>query len=150
MGLERILCFERLLFPEHPLLDPEFWRQDSIHVHAIEANGTMVGYLAVELDAEPGDTEDSDSVHAEGSIYVITIGIVPEMRRKGIGYAARLWMGHRAPFLQDGKRIISTVRTSNLAAQRMNQKVGSTLLGPSPTFYADGEDALVYEFVIPH
>ena len=149
LGLETILSFEQLLFPEHPLLDPEFWRQDSIEAHAINIDGVAVGYLAAEVDAEPGQSEDSDSVHVEGSIFSIAVGILPEMRGKGIGYAARLWMVRQAPFLQGRQRIISTVRTKNLVAQNLNKKVGFTILGLSPKFYADGEDAIVYEFTIP-
>jgi ribosomal-protein-alanine N-acetyltransferase len=79
---------------------------------------------------------------AADEVEVLTVAVVPEARRQGIG--ARLLdavmtvavaRGARAAFLE--------VSVGNTAARALYEQAGFTPVGRRPRYYADGTDALV-------
>lgn len=92
-------------------------------------NQVMVGFVA-------GDIKRS-----EGAVWIATIGVLPEYRRRGTGAALlqSVEAGTNLP------RIKLNVRTSNLPAIRLYEELGYRHSNTWYSYYQDGEDALIYE-----
>lgn len=91
--------------------------------------GRMIGFIA-------GDRRDS-----QGIAWIITVGVLPNFRRKGIGealiYACEAQLGNVPVRL--------SVRASNENAIRLYRKLGYRWFGTWSRYYVDGEDAVVME-----
>jgi ribosomal protein S18 acetylase RimI-like enzyme len=91
--------------------------------------GRMVGFIA-------GDRRD-----AQGIAWIVTVGVLPDYRHKGIGEALI-----RACEERLGKVIIRlSVRASNEEAVRLYRRLGYRWFGTWTRYYSDGEDAVVME-----
>lgn len=99
-----------------------------VRLKAIQ-DGTMVGFIA-------GDVRPSQNL-----AWIATIGVLPEHRGKGIGSALLQTCEKNLEVAQ----VRLNVRASNLAAIRLYQQNGYQRAGTWPTYYQDGEDALVME-----
>ena len=92
-------------------------------------DGHMVGFVAVDIR------------RSEDLAWVATIGVLPEFRRQGIGSALLVAVEERVGVTS----IRLSVRTSNLPALTVYNRLGYHRYGTWPHYYADGEDALVLE-----
>lgn len=103
-------------------------------------DGVAVGYTLVQ--AVPGQTGD-----------ILTIGVVPEMRQKGVASQLLNFIFERAA-AQRVAEIYLEVRQSNVAAHKFYEKHGARMVGKRPDYYKateniPKEDALVFVFDIP-
>ncbi len=77
-----------------------------------------------------------------GEAEVLTLAVVPEARRQGIGTALL-----RAAAAEAGARGASSlfleVATTNAAARALYQSLGFAEVGRRPRYYADSSDALI-------
>lgn len=89
----------------------------------------MVGFIA------------SDQHNEDRVAWIVTIGVLPEFRRRGIGLA--LLQACEAQIRQPRVRL--NVRQNNMDAIRLYQQHGYYKVGTWPGYYQDGEDALVME-----
>jgi ribosomal protein S18 acetylase RimI-like enzyme len=89
----------------------------------------MAGFIA-------GDIRTSEKL-----AWIATVGVLPEFRRQGIGAALMRACEERLPV----PNVRLNVRTSNQAAIQLYQGMGYERAGLWPTYYQDGEDALVME-----
>lgn len=89
----------------------------------------MVGFIA-------GDHHD-----AQGIGWIITVGVMPDFRRHGIGATLIQACEERL----STKNIRLSVRASNEEAIRLYQKLGYRWFGTWSRYYSDGEDAVVME-----
>jgi ribosomal-protein-alanine N-acetyltransferase len=89
----------------------------------------MIGFIA-------GDVRPSERL-----AWIATIGILPEYRGRGIGRALLQACEQRI----DLPRVRLNVRISNQAAIQLYQTSGYQRSGIWPTYYQDGEDALIME-----
>jgi len=92
-------------------------------------DGQTVGFIAGDLRP------------AERLVWIATIGVLPEYRRRGIG-AALLQACEANAHLP---RVRLNVRTSNDTAIRLYKQMGYVQVGLWPRYYQDGEDALIFE-----
>jgi ribosomal-protein-alanine N-acetyltransferase len=87
-----------------------------------------VGYLGVAILVDAG--------------HVMTVGVLPERRRRGIATAllaeASLWLSTRQI-----DALTLEVRASNTPAQAFYARHSFAVDGVRPGYYADGEDALI-------
>lgn len=97
------------------------------------ANGHMIGFAAGELR------------RGDGAGWVVTLGVLPEYRRKGIGHALLRECERRL----NSKRIRLCVRKSNLPALQLYQQEGYVVYTTWANYYHGGEDALVLEKILP-
>jgi ribosomal-protein-alanine N-acetyltransferase len=123
---------EQVCFPKDswPLLDligvltlPNVMRFKAV------CNQVMVGFIA-------GDIKRS-----ERAVWIATIGVLPEYRRRGTGAALlRAIEGST-----DLACVKLNVRISNLPAIRLYEELGYERSNTWYSYYQDGEDALIYE-----
>jgi ribosomal protein S18 acetylase RimI-like enzyme len=89
----------------------------------------MVGFIA-------GDVRPSQHM-----AWIATVGVLPEYRGRGIGKALMKACEERLAI----PTIRLSVRVSNQAAVQLYQHLGYHRVGIWPTYYQDGEDAVVME-----
>ncbi|RUM33790.1 MAG: ribosomal-protein-alanine N-acetyltransferase [Archaeoglobus sp.] len=98
-------------------------------IFVAEINRKVVGYVTV-METE------------EGNAKIMSIAVKKEYRGLGIGSKlldeAIRWCKTR------GKRkVLLEVRTSNFVAQELYKKKGFKIIGVTPNYYSDGEDAYI-------
>lgn len=95
----------------------------------VAENGQVTGFIFV-------------MIKPDGTGHITTIGVAPEHRRRGL--ANRL-LAHAEKALK--KREVSTmmleVRVSNIAAQKLYQRSGYTIVQRLVKYYNNGEDAFL-------
>ncbi len=74
--------------------------------------------------------------------HLISIAILPEHRRKGLGETLLLELEKRHA---SDRSLQLEVRQSNYAAIRLYSKMGYKRSGTSEGYYTDGEDAIIME-----
>ena len=92
-------------------------------------DGKMVGFVA------------SDLRRGQDLAWIVTIGVLPAFRRRGI--ARELMYACEARLT--AKRIRLSVRRNNLPAIELYQTEGYAQVDIWGNYYADGEDALILE-----
>lgn len=132
--LNQVKVLEKVCFPVDawPLLDligvlslPNIVRLKAV------CGDMLVGFIAADIR------------RGEKMSWIATIGVLPEFRRRGIGLE----------LLEACEAIIPTasirlcVRMNNMAAIEMYKIAGYTYISNWPSYYQDGEDALVMEKV---
>jgi ribosomal-protein-alanine N-acetyltransferase len=93
------------------------------------ADDQMIGFIASELRP------------AERLAWIATIGVLPEYRGRGIGRALLQACEERLVV----PRVRLNVRLSNRVAIQLYETSGYQRAGLWPTYYQDGEDALIME-----
>ncbi len=99
------------------------------HILVAELNKKVVGYVTV-MELEGGDAK------------IMSIAVKKEFRRMGIGSKlldeAIKWCRARGK-----RRLLLEVRVSNIPAQNLYKKKGFSVIGVTPNYYSDGEDAYI-------
>jgi len=96
------------------------------------ASGSMVGFIA------------GDANRGENTGWILTLGVQPEMRRRGIAGA----LLKECERLMDMATVKLTVRRGNLAAIGLYEKLGYRKVDVWPRYYRNGEDGLVFEKIL--
>jgi len=130
--LNQLRNIEKICFPQDawPLWDliGVLTLPNVVRLKAVTGD-RMVGFIA-------GDLRPSEQM-----AWIATVGVLPEYRGRGIGEALI-----RACEEQLGIPTIRlSVRLSNEGAVRLYQRLGYQRVGIWPTYYLDGEDAVVME-----
>jgi GNAT superfamily N-acetyltransferase len=135
-----LLCeLDRKIFHAHPadLFAPEDWAQFESYWMIVD--GQIVGCSAFVRDT------DYDDNPRPGCLHIMTTGILPELRRTGLGLKQKQWQIEFAK--QQGFRtIVTNTRESNLPMLKLNLKLGFTIRETAPHFYFEpDEPAIVME-----
>lgn len=125
------ICFENDAWPMLDLLAVLSF--PSAIRYKAEIDGKMVGFIA------------GDRHVKEKTGWVTTVGVLPEFRNQGIATALMkvCETGLEMP------KIRLCVRRTNLEAQRLYIHLGYHQIDIWKRYYADHEDALVYEKTLP-
>ncbi len=124
--LEKV-CFDQDAWPLMELMGVLSF-PGVVRLKAVAAN-EMVGFIA------------GDPRRSEKTGWILTLGVLPDWRRKGIGYDLL-----RTCEEQMGLDIVKlTVRRGNLAALQLYEKMGYHQLDIWSRYYRNGEDGLVLE-----
>ena len=130
--LNALRHLEKMCFPQDawPLWDlvGVLTLPNVVRLRAI-TDSQMIGFIA-------GDVRPAESM-----AWIATLGVLPEYRGRGIGRALLQACEQRL----DVRRVQLNVRTSNQVAIELYQSSGYQRAGIWPTYYQDGEDALVME-----
>ncbi len=94
------------------------------------AEGKMAGFVATDLR------------RGQDLAWIVTIGVMPEFRRRGM---ARALLHACEARLKGVKAIRLSVRRSNQAAIELYQREGYTQVDVWGNYYIGGEDALILE-----
>ncbi|MFC4554365.1 ribosomal protein S18-alanine N-acetyltransferase [Georgenia faecalis] len=130
--LDRVMELEPILFGRgawsRGMYREELAAPDRYYVAAVDDAGTVLGYAGLALADEAS---------------VMTVGVAPEHRRRGIGalLLADLLARARAAGC---RRVFLEVRAGDAGAQRLYARAGFASIGVRRGYYApEGEDAVV-------
>lgn len=122
---------------------PDLW--EGLEIYFIVINQQVIGSLAFRLHGDVSESYQGEYPHFHNSLYLVSIGILPEQQMKGIGSIAMTWIidyGHKYGF----SRIVSNARKSNLPSIRLHQKLGFETTRIIPGYYENpDDDAIVFE-----
>ena len=129
-AVERVshACFEH--DGERPEFEDELDRPYAHCLLAHDADGVCIGYT---LGWHLGDVLD-----------VISVAVLPQVRKQGVGEALMRALMQRAKEAEIGSLCLD-VRASNAPAIALYSKLGFTAVGKRRAYYRDGEDALTMQ-----
>lgn len=136
--ISEVMNINRICLPEN--YPPYFFIQlQSNYSKAFlvaEKEGKIVGYIMCRV--EYGRTSFGFRLIKKG--HVVSIAVLPEHRRQGIGTNLLL---NAENALKDygAKEVILEVRVSNIPAIKMYEKIGYKKVKVLKSYYSDGEDA---------
>lgn len=139
---QTLIELDRTIFPEADIFEAEIYEMfDSFLIMDGER---LIGSFGLLFNSGVWrDDQDTPPVCA-GSTFLMTLGVLPDMRRQGIAKQAMAWMVEYARS-KGQKMIRSTCRESNEESKALHRKLGFTILTTDPKFYAGpDEDAFVY------
>ncbi len=123
-------CFQPIdTFPWYEFLGLCIW-PGVIALKAV-ANGQPIGFIA------------GDPRHREGYTVIVTIGVDPDWRGRGIGEQLMREVEVRSP--RSVPRFRLMVRKSNAPAIGLYRKLNYAIVDTWPGYYGDGEEAYVME-----
>lgn len=104
-----------------------------------EVNGEIVGYVMCRIELGLSNFGFSGFIKKG---HIVSIAVMPENRRKGIGQAlvAKAMEGMR---FYNAKQCFLEVRVSNTPAINLYKKMGFKVVRTISGYYSDGEDAYV-------
>jgi ribosomal-protein-alanine N-acetyltransferase len=130
--LNSLRRLEQICFPKDawPLLDliGVLSMPNIVRLKAVDAD-QLVGFIA------------ADVRRGQNIAWIATVGVLPEYRRRGVATALLAACEGR---LKVGTVRLS-VRASNEAAIQLYKRLSYRQVGSWQAYYADGEDALVFE-----
>lgn len=133
LDLRAIHRLEQIIFPldayTYPDLAVLFLFPGMRNLKAVAPDGSLAGFVS----AGPA------RVRRRG--WIITIGVAPDHRRRGIGR----WLLHTAEQRLGRPEMRLTVRASNAPAITLYKRAGYTVIERKPGYYRNGETGLVME-----
>jgi ribosomal protein S18 acetylase RimI-like enzyme len=134
--LRSLQAFDRKVFRKADVFPAEYWKQCEPYWLLID--GVKAGCCAF----------DKHTLHAKGTLYVSTTGILPRFQRRGLGQLMKQWQiayARRHGFT----RIVITTRKSNAPMIALNRKFHFKTVRTIPRYYSDPtESALVMELLL--
>ncbi len=127
--LDRVLQIEKICF-KHPydyFTFLYFLMRETDSFYVAEENGQIIGYVISSVRNGKGN--------------IVSIAVLPEFRRKGIG--SKLMEESLNFLLKKVDYVELQVRVSNEEAIGFYRKLGFEEAGFIPNYYLDGEDALI-------
>ena len=122
------VCFPARPYPER-LIGDHIARGAPCHVAEGDCDRTLAGFAMVDLHPETGDG------------LLLTIDVVPAMRRRGLG-TALLGLCARSVVARGGEIMVLTAGSRNAVARALYAKVGFEEAGAIEGYYED-DDAIV-------
>lgn len=137
--LREVININMSALPEHY---PEFfWREMFSMWREIflvaEVSRRIVGYMMNRIEIDEGFFR-RDIVRRG---HVISIAVLSEYRRRGIGRALMIEGMRRMKEIYNAEEVILEVRVSNTPAIELYRKLGFQVVRIIPGYYKDGEDA---------
>ena len=86
--------------------------------------------------------EDEQNVPEQGTVYILTTGLFPEYRGRGLGSSIKDWQIKYAKG-RGFRRIVTNCRESGLAILHLNQKFGFKAVRTTPGYYSSPVEATV-------
>lgn len=138
---DALVAFDRKIF-RNDVFEPEDW--DELEPYWLAMDGKRVGCCAFERD------RDFDRRKRQGSVYIVSTGILPRYRGKGLGDRFKRWQIAWARS-HGFTRIVTNSRRSNLAMIRLNKKHGFQVIGFTRRDYYSrpAEPAVIMELQLP-
>ncbi len=104
---------------------------DTVRLKAVDGSGRVVGFVA-------GDPQPH-----RGLAWIVTLGVLPEQRRQGVG--TQLLAACESRLKEPCLRLM--VRVSNTVAIALYHRAGYQEIKREPRYYPGGEDGLLMEKV---
>ena len=145
--VERVMHINRVCLPENytTFFFMNLYQRFPETFIVAEENGKVVGYIMCRIET---GIPSFKLLGITRKGHVISIAVLPEHRREGIGYelvqeAMRAMVNYKA------KECYLEVRASNVAAVSLYRKMGFEIARTAKGYYADGEAACVMARKLP-
>ncbi|MCS7124316.1 MAG: ribosomal protein S18-alanine N-acetyltransferase [Candidatus Bathyarchaeota archaeon] len=139
--LERVMHINRVCLPENygDYFFMDLYNRFPETFIVAEVNGEIVGYVMCRIELGLSNFGFSGFIKKG---HIVSIAVMPENRRKGIGQAlvAKAMEGMR---FYNAKQCFLEVRVSNTPAINLYKKMGFKVVRTISGYYSDGEDAYV-------
>jgi ribosomal protein S18 acetylase RimI-like enzyme len=140
----KTLCELDLQIFENDAFDtPELW--ECLETFFILADKLIIGSIAMRHNTGMADYYGYEYLPETGSIYIVSIGLLPAWQDRKIGKQGMQWIIAYAR-KNNFTRIVSNVRASNIRSILLHQGAGFIISGLIPGYYeAPKEDTVVLE-----
>ncbi|MEM2676261.1 MAG: ribosomal protein S18-alanine N-acetyltransferase [Candidatus Bathyarchaeia archaeon] len=139
--LQRVMYINRVCLPENygDYFFMDLYNRFPETFMVAEVNGEIVGYIMCRIELGLSNFGFSGFIKKG---HIVSIAVMPEHRRKGIGYAlvSKAMEGMR---FYGAKQAFLEVRVSNMPAINLYKKLGFKVVRTISGYYSDGEDAYV-------
>lgn len=137
--LEEVIAINRRCLPENyaSIFFEEMREKYPDLFYVAEVDGKIVGYV---MCREEAAGLDLPRLRARRRGHIISIAVLPEYRRRGIGRAL-LAKALESMRMRNLEECILEVRVSNTAAINLYRKLGFETVSQIPFYYMDGEHA---------
>jgi ribosomal protein S18 acetylase RimI-like enzyme len=142
--LRSLILFDHKAFHNYPSdwFDRQAWEECEAWWMVI--NGKKAGCCAFQQhrDFREDIREDGTNPYLRGSLYIVTTGILPEYRGRGLGRLLKCWQiayARQHGFL----RIVTNTRKQNRAMIGLNESVGFRIIRTTPHYYQAPDEATV-------
>jgi len=144
--LEEVIHINRSCLPENyiPSFFLSIYKGYPESFIVAERDGRVVGYIMCRI--EKGFSSKFKIVKKG---HVISIAVLPEHRRMGIGYALMKEAMKAMHKIYGAEECYLEVRVSNEAAINLYKKLGFEISGKIKGYYLDGEDAYIMSRKLP-
>ena len=141
--LRRLVRFDHKAFREYPAdwFDRAMWLECEAWWMFVDGRRTGCCGFQRHVDFRE-DIDNAGNPHSHGCLYIVTTGILPQFRRRGLGRLLKSWQIAYA--LRHGfTRIVTNTRRSNRAMIRLNQNFGFKIIRTTPGYYARPRESTV-------
>jgi ribosomal protein S18 acetylase RimI-like enzyme len=130
--IRSLILFDRKTFHQHPsdCFDAEYWK--SLEAWWLLVDGRKAGCCGFER-------HETDQGSA---LYIVTTGIHPDYRRRGLGALMKSWQISYAR-THGFKRVVTNSRRSNRTMIELNKKFGFKIVRTIPGYYHEPTEAAV-------
>jgi len=145
--LEWVMRINRICLPENytTFFFMDLYQRFPETFIVAEEDGEVVGYIMCRIET---GTPSFKLFGITKKGHVISIAVLPEHQREGIGYAL-MQEAMEALVYYRAKECYLEVRTSNVPAVSLYRKMGFEVARTIGDYYADGEDAYVMARKLP-
>ena len=145
--LERVVYINRVCLPENysSLFFLDLYRRFPGTFIVAEENGEVVGYIMCRIETSLANLGFSGIIKKG---HVVSIAVLPEHQRRGIGSALMLKAMENMP-RYNAKKCFLEVRVTNEPAIKMYKNLGFQIKRRIRGYYMDGEDAYLMEKDLP-
>lgn len=139
-----LLCKLDVQIFENDAFDtPELW--EDLETFFILANKVIVGSIALRPNTGIAENFDADYLPQTGSIYIVSIGLLPAWQGRGIGKQVMQWIIEYAR-KNNFTVIVSNIRASNIRSILLHQGAGFRIARLILGYYNEPkEDTVVLE-----
>ena len=139
-----LLCeLDVKIFGSDGFESPKDW--EGLEIYFIVIDQQIVGSMAFRHHSDVSGNHEAEYPYLHNSLYLASIGVLPEKQGIGTGSIAMTWLidyAYRNVFT----RIVSNARKSNLSSLRIHQKFGFETTRTITKYYEKpDEDAVVFE-----
>lgn len=149
--LRSLVTFDHKAFQDHPgdWFERDVWRHCEAWWMIVDKRKAGCCAFQPHVDFQEDIRDDFLNPVRNGSLYVVSTGILPSFQGTGLGQLMKAWQVSYAK-LNGFTRIVTNTRKSNKRMIALNRKFDFTVLRTTPRYYANPmESTVVMELAIP-
>jgi len=142
--LRSLVIFDHKAFRQYPAdwFDREMWLD--CEAWWMLMDGKRAGCCAFQkhVDFREDIGQNGQNPHLDGSLYIVSTGILPQLRGLGLGRLLKAWQVSYA--IHHGfTRIVTNTRKSNRAMIHLNRSFGFKMTRTTPDYYRQPPESTV-------
>ena len=148
--LRSLVTFDHKAFREYPAdwFDREMWLDCEAWWMLVD--GIRAGCCAFQrhVDFREDIVQNRRNAHLRGSLYIVSTGILPQLRGLGLGRLLKCWQVSYATH-HGFTRVVTNTRKSNRAMLHLNRSFGFKIVRTTPDYYQQPlESTVVMELLL--